>query len=66
MLNLSRPEMSEIIIPLFAPPQVRVVGSSAEWIVERRLMGQTLPILPAYISVKVTEVAVWSRSGSRV
>jgi hypothetical protein len=68
MLNLSRPgaEGAAVIVPLVAPPQVSVVGSSAEWIVERPLMGQTLALLPDYASVNVTKAAAWSQSGSSV
>ena len=65
MMNLSRFGAlgAAVIRPLVAPPEVRVVGSSAEWIVERPQAGQTLTTLPDYTSVNFTKAAAWSQSG---
>lgn len=48
------------MMPLTAPPGVRVVGNSAEWIVERPMVDGVLSTLADYSSVNFTKAVAWS------
>jgi hypothetical protein len=51
-----------IVVPLVAPSGVRVVGSSAEWIVERPQAGEGQATLPEYSPVTFSHAAAWSQA----
>jgi hypothetical protein len=48
-------------VPLSAPAGVSVLGTDAEWIVERPAVGHSLATLPSYSPVDFTYAAAWSQ-----
>jgi hypothetical protein len=53
-----------VIASVAAPPNVQVLGATAEWVVERPLVDGVQSTLADYTTVTFTEAVAWTRSAS--